>query len=196
MNRKSVEAARIMCWLLAGIILVWIIVGPAHATDNKPLPPKHHDSTAIADSTLVNRDSSSAIGIGGSDYDIGRGSCRFHEGGLTVAWSRADKFCQGIDMIRLGMVEGGIRHLCEQTDLKKNYDDFESCQDELRQIHAPTVEPVGEITTTDDEDKHREQQMELDDLMAKVASIEAKSSESEFRRRAARAQAILKESKQ
>ena len=112
----------------------------------------HDDGDVIGDTILTGGDNtasntasisgSRSIGIGGSDYDIGQ--CMYHSGGLTFAIGFRNKFCEGMDMIRSGMVDAGVLHICKQTKIGRNYDSLEDCK-------AGLVISYGEMTTNDTE---------------------------------------------
>lgn len=119
---------------------------------------------------------SHSLGVGGADYDLAAGTCRVHHGGFTVAIATFDEYCQGIGLIDRGMVKAGIRHICKQSPVGKNYAGYNDCEAELLDVFA-VPEPVPALESISDaEDEYEEQlaqQIELyEALSAKVEMLE------------------------
>lgn len=133
-----------------------------------------------------------SYGIGGSDYDIGRGSCKFHVGGFTVAISQTDEFCEGMELIRVGMVSAGILHICKQSKVGKNYDSLENCKSDMGKMTVLHVEPEPPPPSVDNEDD------EHDALIARLSALEADRQEDAKRaeKAAQRANAAAQRAKQ
>lgn len=126
------------------------------------------------DSAVNVKDSSRAIGVGGADYDIGRGSCKFHVGGLTVAIARTDEFCEGMEMIRAGLVEAGILHLCKQSKVGENYSTLEDCQSGL-EVTTNLILTETELVVEDkDDEDHHEVETYLAELESRMAAVESR----------------------
>jgi len=110
------------------------------------------------------RYSSSSIGVGGADYDIAGGTCRVHQGGFTVAIATFDEYCQGMGLIDRGMVNAGVRHICLQSPVGENYDHYDACETELKEIFA-RPEPPGtgeaEVEADDENENFHEEQKEM-----------------------------------
>lgn len=152
---------------------------------------------------------SRSLGVGGADYDIGSGICRYHAGGLTFAFAFRDDVCIGLSMIRAGMVEAGIRHLCLRSKIGKNYDDYASCETEVSSIRAagPTdkTEPEAEVSQDDEDEVEQalaeqrqinvQQQQVVEDLSARLDRYERQEKSDAFAEAAARARKILEEGK-
>jgi len=100
-----------------------------------------------------------SYGVAGSDYDIGQ--CMYHAGGLTIAIGFRNKFCEGMDMIRSGMVAAGVLHICKQTKIGRNYDTLKDCKNGLAIVYVETSkkDTQGDLNiskpTQDDEDDDR-----------------------------------------
>lgn len=158
---------------LALIILASIsLINVAYAQGDHKCQGNSCNNNDTPVSAVVN--SGRSIGIGGADYDIGRGSCKFHVGGLTFAIARTDEFCEGMEMIRAGMVDAGILHLCKQSKVGKNYVDLEDCQANV--YIRPDTNNVVPIELPDlqaDEDNFRyaEQQVEIEYAREEHASL-------------------------
>lgn len=151
-----------MKWSVLLLLPLAAFAGGTDIENNPTIYGQNHGSNTV-------RETSTAVG--GADYDIGRGSCRFHEGGLTFAWTRADRFCQGLMLVNAGLIDAGARHLCVHTVVGDNYDDVETCVDELSVTVQP--EPVLVAEPADDEDEYHEEQLELyEDILTKVRNLE------------------------
>ncbi len=131
---------------------------------------------------VVGGDSSRSIGIGGADYDIGRGSCVYHVGGLTFAFSVIDEFCQGMELIRSGRVHAGAMHICLQSKVGKNYATTYECMDDFdiepnEPIETPELKALNKRAAQyDDDEEEREelyvaQQQEIAYVKEELASI-------------------------
>ena len=155
MTRERIITA--INWFLLGLIVV-LLMAPAWAQHECQGGHNCNDG-GIVDVDLVGGDSTAVInggrsyGVGGSDYDIGQ--CMYHAGGLTIAIGFRNKFCEGMDMIRSGMVAAGVLHICKQTKIGRNYDNLKDCKDGLAivYIYPPANDPPK--STSDDEDDNR-----------------------------------------
>ena len=134
----------------------------------------YHGSTSLEQSSALSNSVSGdrAYAIGGSDADIN--NCRFTEGGLTIQWTRKDKFCQALKLIELGYVDTGVLAICTKTWIGKLYSDLAACQGALVAKYAPVVvaEPVSLADSDEDDDYHEDQMMLFEDLQAKVRNLE------------------------
>jgi hypothetical protein len=122
------------------------------------------------DSAVDVRDSSSAIGIGGADYDIAQGTCRYHSGGFTVAIALQDELCEGLRMIQMGMIKAGVRHICVRSDIRKTYQTEQDCLDEVGDIYTPPDTVVMQETPDDDEEHYAEQIQEQQTYLGELES--------------------------
>lgn len=94
---------------------------------------------------------SNTIAVAGGDHDIGQ--CRYHVGGLTVAWTRNNEFCEGMELIKAGFIEAGVIHICKQTDVGKNYlSEFACINGMTRVVTPPSVGDVMEDIPDEDEE--------------------------------------------
>ena len=125
-----------------------------------------------AGSNVTTKDSSRAFGVGGADYDIGQ--CRYHVGLLTAAWTHINEFCQGMELIRAGLVDAGVLHICKQTKIGKNYSDLQACRASLIVKQEPVV--VVEEPESDEEDEaiHQAYAENLAELESRVARVESR----------------------
>lgn len=158
---------------LALIVLASIsLVNVAYAQGDHKCQGNSCNNNGTPASVVVK--SGRSIGVGGADYDIGRGSCKFHVGGFTVAIARTDKFCEGMEMIRAGMVDAGILHLCKQSKVGKNYTDLKDCQANVYiRPDTSNVVYVEPPDSQDDEDNFRYavQQEEIEYAREERASL-------------------------
>ena len=113
-----------------------------------------------------------SIGIGGSDYDIGNDVCRFHTGGLTFAFAPRDKVCEGLRLIRLGMIDAGVRHLCNQSPIRDNYPSFEDCQAEVGMVYGAKPEP-SRVHHDEEQEYHEQQQQQLEEVITELEQLKA-----------------------
>ncbi len=164
-------------WLLfLAVILSAVFFGKAYSQHECQGGHNCNDGGEI-DNILTGGDNTASIsggrsyGVGGADYDIGQ--CMYHVGGLTVAVGLRNKFCEGMDMIRSGMVDAGILHICKQTKIGRNYDNLKDCQDGLAIVYIdlPKKDTQDDLSisepTQDDEDDNR-----YDALYSRMASYE------------------------
>ena len=152
-----------LIWLIVIAVLIVFFINTSWAT--------------YPDVEQNNTEKSTAWGIGGSDADIN--DCRFTEGGLTIQWTRKDKFCQAMELIRLGYVDTGVLAICTKTWIGELYNDLAACQAAMVQKYAPVV--VEETVDDDDEDYHEEIEQaqqayanNLAELESRVASVESR----------------------
>jgi len=155
-------------FLLATAIVIFLM-SPAWADDD------HYNlrgSTSLSQSSALSNSGDKSFAIGGSDADIA--GCRFTEGGLTIQWTRKDKFCQALKLIELGYVDTGVLAICTKTWIGKLYSDLAACQGALVAKYAPVVvaEPVSLADSDEDDDYHEDQMMLFEDLQAKVRNLE------------------------
>jgi len=171
-------------WLLAAaVVMVVVVFNISNADEGHG---HHHDDSGdvTIDTVLTGGDNtasnvisgSRSIGIGGSDYDIGQ--CMYHSGGLTFAIGFRNKFCEGMDMIRSGMVDAGVLHICKQTKIGRNYKTLKDCKDGLAivYIETPKKDTQGDLSiskpTQDDNEDER-----IDVLYALFSDLEAQRNE-------------------
>ena len=166
----------ILSWLVAiAVIFCLVVFNISYASG-----PDIEQEVSVKN--VVSGDTSKSFGVGGADYDIGRGSCRYHWGGLTFVFPARDKFCEGLDLINAGLVSAGTRHICKQSKVRLNYDTFDECQTDMALImsHQPPPPPVAD---DDDEDYQpyieqlQAQQMQIDELeqLVQKAPVRAKT---------------------
>ncbi len=171
MTRERIITA--VNWFLVGLIVV-LLMAPTWADDGHG--HNHHDDNG--DNVLTGGDASNvasiagsrSYGVSGSDMDIGQ--CVYHVGGLTVAVGLRNKFCEGMEMIRSGMVDAGVLHICKQTKIGRNYDNLKDCQDGL--VFLPTTNEIPittNISSSDEEDDR------VDVLYALFSDLEAQRNE-------------------
>jgi len=141
--------------ILAAIVIV-LLVAPVWASGDCKGQSCNDSGDVVVDagSSIFTSDSSRAYGIGGSDYDIGRGSCRYHVGGATFTWTKDDAFCEGISLIDRGYEQAGINHVCMQSEMGNNYVTVQDCKDDMVRVEPITV---VEVPDDDDEDNDDEQ---------------------------------------
>lgn len=117
----------------------------------------HHDDNGKVIVDLIGGDNTASVagsrsyGISGSDMDIGQ--CIYHAGALTVAIGFRNKFCEGMEMIRSGMVDAGVLHICKQTKIGRNYDTLKDCKKGL--AIAYIEQPTKPEQTSDDDEEDR-----------------------------------------
>ncbi len=162
-DRKNDPVSLIFFLLGVAIVLILAFPGIVHAT-----------GTDIEQKVETTVKGSNSIGVGGADYDLASGTCRVHHGGFTVAIATFDEYCQGMGLIDRGMVDAGIRHICEQSPVGENYSTYQACDDELHKVLAPTVNvtPPDE-PDKDDEDYRQQQQTYLAELESRMARVES-----------------------
>ena len=171
-----------LLFFLLAVLAVVAFMSPTWAGDNH-----NSDSTVDASSIVSNSvsDSSRSFGIGGSDYDIGRGSCVYHVGGLTFAFSVIDEFCQGMDLIRAGMVEAGRLHICTQSKVGNNYATVQECKDDLFVMVVSVDKPVAMPEPDDDDEDYREEIQQTQQVYQEnLAELESRVVRMESRRQA------------
>ena len=120
------------------------------------------------ESTSTNKFDS--LGIGGSDYDIGNNVCRYHTGGLTFSFAPRDKVCEGINLIRIGAVEMGVRHLCTQSPIRDNYPSFEECQADARQLSKAMQDEPG-ISHDEEQEYHEQQEQRYEEVLIQLEEL-------------------------
>lgn len=126
------------------------------------------DVEVDASSTMTNK-GGTAIGVGGADYDI-TADCMYHVGGLTVAVGRRNEWCEGMTMIGRGMVSAGKRHICMNSHLKDNYDNYQSCYDDMVITKPAIIVPDEIVEAHDEELEVYEQRLEqIEQQIAKPA---------------------------
>jgi len=127
----------------------------------------------------VSGDSSKAFGVGGADYDIGQ--CRYHVGLLTAAWANINEFCQGMELIRAGMVHAGALHICLQSKVGRNYDNLESCMGDFDV--TPVIDTSVQDEADDEENEYAEQLEQQQQIHAEdLAELESRVARVESRR--------------
>lgn len=157
------EPPRHSLWKLLGIAFVLcVIVFDVHA-DPEVLQSNDMNNSANSGSLEV---ITKSYGLSGSDMDIGQ--CMYHAGALTVAIGFRNKFCEGMDMIRVGLIDAGVLHICKQTKIGKNYDSLEDCQDGLSVVYVDL--PPDEPETVDRDDE------QYDALYARIMDLELQRS--------------------
>lgn len=188
MNKHREVLQIIVFWML--VVLATLLLTPQVRAQDHTCQGGHNCNDAGANDVSIN-DGSRAISIGGSDYDIGRGSCKFHVGGFTVTIAQTDEFCEGMEMIRSGMVDAGVLHLCKQSNIGKNYASLQDCKDGVAVMAAGTGTTNGDDDAADDEDEYRErQQARMAEFESRVASVESE------RKASVRAAAIVRNKRQ
>jgi len=196
-ERQMTEPKRFNLWwlLAAAFIMVVVVFNISNADEGHG---HHHDDSGdvTVDNVLTGGDNtasnvisgSRSIGIGGSDYDIGQ--CMYHSGGLTFAIGFRNKFCEGMDMIRSGMVDAGVLHICKQTKIGRNYKTLKDCKDGLAIVYVetPKKDTQGDLSiskpTQDNEGDNR-----YDAVMARMAAYEGEIAQAKEDTRKARIEA-------
>lgn len=185
-------------WLFAGAFIFCVaLFGWSYAYGQHECQGGHNCNKdgGIVDVDLVGGDSTAVInggrsyGVAGSDYDIGQ--CMYHAGGLTIAIGFRNKFCEGMDMIRSGMVDAGVLHICKQTKIGRNYDSLKDCKDglvisygEMTTNDTGMTENDKPVTESDDEDEDR-----YEALYARMEAYEERTVKAESEAKTARIQA-------
>ncbi len=162
MSDSKNNPVSLILFLLVVFFLMLLVV-PALASG-----PDVEQEVTTGDVSVVG-DKSSAFAVGGADYDIGRGSCKFHWGGLTFAISNNDEFCQGMELIRAGFLDAGILHICKQTDVGRNYKTLADCQTGMAQVEPTTNQlPIETELVIDEDDEDDDRYEKLAEQLAVV----------------------------
>lgn len=171
MSRGQYQPVSLVWLVIVAVMVVFFVYQIANAQHK--CQGGHNCNDGETASAVVS--SGRSIGVGGADYDIGRGSCKFHVGGLTVAIAQTDEFCEGMEMIRAGLVEAGILHLCLQSEVGKNYKTLEDCQSSLEIVTTTNLIPIEtELVVKDDEDEYRQaQQTYLGELESRMDKLDS-----------------------
>ncbi len=174
MSRGDYQPISVVWLFLLAVLAVMFTCSIVEADNHRYQPTETTTNTLSGGD--VNTGSNRSYGVGGADYDIAGGTCRVHQGGFTVAIATFDEYCQGMGLIDRGMVNAGVRHICLQSPVGENYDDYDACETELKEIFArpdpPDTNKVESEADDEDENFHDEQMEMYGNLQQQLAQLQ------------------------